>query len=450
MSLASLQRALGRSGRWHLGLRALTTPMDPAKREEKRKLRERWLAGERPSAPEEEEEHEVPSGKSPVFPPAAEVAPEASLRSIATIDKRRTGSRSKAAPKGLVKEAIVDWDDPGANVLEQAREKAEDWDGWSEDNYEDIAAASHKSTETFWVTKSWRQRRTEVEAPRAIKDFIELHRLGDRPLRKLKRGTRRQQVFAGADPAHSNEPDAMDDGKDSTLGRLAVALHRGFLRHRARCHPAGDPEQRGTFPLAERPEVAFIGPSNVGKSSLLNAITRTQKLAEARDEPGLTRSIDWFKCSRLPIDIIDLPGYGYAKGADFGGLLADFIATRKSLRTLYVLVDARTGLQDSDTKFFADLGDRGPEKVFILTKSDMVVPKYLAKSATLVLQDIKFVPRSSQRLIIVSSRLGQGMHDLRCHLCSRAIAMVKEQQKRSELKAKAKAARREIAAKPWA
>lgn len=407
-TVALVSALSGRTGRLlNLGRRASVSTY--RKREEKREQRRRWLEDmERPE--EETEKVEVPSGAAPVFAAAAEE------------DSGGTSSRTQPEP--------LNWDDPGLNVLERARLAAEDWGEWDESGWSTDPAASYGTDEVIPLPRIFKRRRGEAEAPKAIKNFIELHQLGLRKLPKLARGETRPAIFCGSDPAHDGRRGAVDDGRGDSLGRMAVAVHKGFMRQRARCHPTGD--VTGSFPLPERPEVAFIGASNVGKSSLLNALTRTQKLAPAKDDPGVTRSIDWYKCSRLPVDVIDLPGYGYAKGSHYGPLVADFIVHRKSLRLLYCLVDARTGIRPCDWKFYASLGEKGPEKVFILTKCDMVIPKSLAKVATIVLEDIKSIPKSSQRLIMASARMGQGMHDLRCHLCSRAVSMIREVKKRQE------------------
>ncbi|CAK8989337.1 unnamed protein product [Durusdinium trenchii] len=407
---AAAAAGAARHGR-RLGRRATHASVSTyRKREEKRELRRRWLAGIEQEEEEEEKELEVPSGVAPVFPSVEEAS----------------GSRPGGEPRASEDNEPLDWANPGLNVLERARLAAEDWGGWDQGT---DPAAQLGVKEMIPLPRAFRIRLSEAFVPKSIKDFIELHQLGNRKLPKLKRGERRPAIFAGSDPAHDGRQGSVDDGRSDTLGRMAIAVHKGFLRQRARCHPNGE-----EAPSPERPEVAFIGASNVGKSSLMNALTRTQQLAPAKDDPGVTRSIDWYKCSRLPVDVIDLPGYGYAKGAQYGPLVADFVKRRKSLRILYCLVDARTGIRPSDWNFYASLGDDGPEKIFILTKCDMVVPKMLGKVATLVLEDIRSVPRSSQRLIMVSARMGQGMHDLRCHLCSRAVSMVQEVKRRqSEL-----------------
>lgn len=367
---------------------------------------------------------DVAVGPAPVFAPAA-VAVEKALFSDKSQDLGDSSCRAEGRSSGA-----VDWSNPGLNVLQRAQLAAEA--GWKEAKWDELGDQVDMDDYQSLLPQSFLRRRKEATAPQPIREHIEIHQLGKRTLRKWPRGEHRPKPFSGSDPAHNGMRDSVDDGKTTSLGRLAVAVHKGFLRLRASSHPGGLRGQRGIFPLAERPEVAFIGCSNVGKSSLLNAITRTMKLAEARDDPGVTRSIDWYKCSRLPIDIIDLPGYGFAKGADFGNLLADFVASRRALRTLYVLVDARSGLRPRDWEWLQLLGNDGPEKVFVLTKCDLVIPWDLAKVATIVLEDIQCIPRTSQRLLMVSARNGTGLHDLRYSIAVRAIAWAKKAERIAE------------------
>mmetsp|Transcript_36922 Transcript_36922/g.117483 ORF Transcript_36922/g.117483 Transcript_36922/m.117483 type:complete len:541 (-) Transcript_36922:149-1771(-) len=369
---------------------------------------------------------EIASGPAPVFDSAAIAQEE--------VERGAKGRKQKQ------RASTVDWENPGINVLERARKAAEE--GWQEERWQQLQGTVGMDEYANLLPRSFLARQKRTQAPASIKDHIELHQLGRRVLRRWPRGEQRPRPFSGSDPAHNGMLDSVDDGKTSSMGRLAVAVHKGFLRHRASSHPAGLRGQPGVFPLAERPEAAFIGCSNVGKSSLLNAMTRTMQLAEARHDPGVTRSIDWYKCSRLPIDIIDLPGYGFAKGADYGNLLADFVATRKALRAIYILLDARTGLRPRDWEWLQVMGDMGPERIFVLTKTDLVIPKILAKTAKIVLEDIRCVPRTRQRLIMVSARLGNGMHDLRYHIATRAVAWAQQAQERAE-----RIAREERAAK---
>eukprot|EP00435_Cladocopium_sp_Y103_P064034 s332_g25.t1 len=257
----------GRTGRLlNLGRRASVSTY--RKREEKREQRRRWLEDlERPE--EETEKVEVPSGAAPVFAAAAE-----------SEDQDSSGT-SSSHPEPL------NWDDPGLNVLERARLAAEDWGEWDESGWSTDPAASYGTDEVIPLPRVFKKRRGEAEAPKPIKNFIELHQLGLRKLPKLARGETRPAIFCGSDPAHDGRRGAVDDGRGDSLGRMAVAVHKGFMRQRARCHPTGLRDEVGSFPLPERPEVAFIGASNVGKSSLLNALTRTQKLAPAKTSVSL-------------------------------------------------------------------------------------------------------------------------------------------------------------------
>eukprot|EP00439_Symbiodinium_sp_Y106_P044091 s5845_g5.t1 len=240
------------------------------KREEKRERRRRWLQGLE-EVPDAEAEGtvgtSVPSGKAPVFASAEEE--QSSSTNL------RRGLRMSETEEPL------DWNNPGTNVLEKARLAAEDWGGWDEAGWSADPAASAGSIEAIPLPGFFRMRRAQAEPPKAIKDFIALHQLGNVKLPKLKRGEHRPAIFAGSDPAHDGRRGAVDDGRGDTLGRMATAVHKGFLRQRARCHPGLG--QTTSAPLPERPEVAFIGASNVGKSSLLNSLTRTQQLAPAKE-----------------------------------------------------------------------------------------------------------------------------------------------------------------------
>lgn len=400
------------------GVAARRRPAEEAgERKIPKKARAYWID------PDDEKRH-VPlaTGSSPVWSVSQNVPSlrDESVEEGSGWSNEAPAQASESTPR--VRKPKVDWDNPALNVLERARLAAEE--GWDERPWQDPQTTASENYEAM-LPWQFRRRVKAATSPRPLLYHIEMNQLGLRKKRKWPKGEHRPKYFSGSDPAHNGMRDSFDDGKDSTIGRMAIAVWKGFLRHRAESFCGGLRAQPGVFPMAERPEVAFIGCSNTGKSSLLNAITRTMKLAEARDDPGVTRSINWYKCSRLPIDIIDLPGYGYAKGADFGSLLVDFIATRKALRTLYILVDARTGLRPRDWEWLQLVGSEGPQKIFILTKCDLVPPWDLGKVATIVLEDIRCVPKASQRLIMVSAREGQGMHDLRMDLCERAVVWSK-------------------------
>ena len=125
-----------------------------------------------------------------------------------------------------------------------------------------------------------------------------------------------------------------------------------------------------------RNECCFIGRSNVGKSSLINAITKTKKLAKTSKTPGRTQSINIFEISEK-INIIDLPGYGYAKVSkvmrnDLRALIENYIEKREKLNQVFILVDSKVGIKNSDIDMLDFINNCSKKFSVILTKIDKI------------------------------------------------------------------------------
>ena len=136
-------------------------------------------------------------------------------------------------------------------------------------------------------------------------------------------------------------------------------------------------------PAFDGPEYAFIGRSNVGKSSLINALCRT-RIAKTSQTPGKTQLINHFRINDNWY-LVDLPGYGYARTskvqrAGFSRLIASYILTRRNLATVFVLVDARHAPLKSDLEFIRWLGENGIPLAVCLTKADKLTRGALAKN----------------------------------------------------------------------
>jgi GTP-binding protein len=180
------------------------------------------------------------------------------------------------------------------------------------------------------------------------------------------------------------------------------------------------------LPPMRLPEVAFSGRSNVGKSSLINALTARRQLARISQTPGRTQQINLFDLGGR-LTLVDLPGYGYAKAPKptveaWQRLLRGYLRGRASLRRTCVLVDARHGLKDNDRAFMAMLGETAVAFQLVLTKADLVRPAELADLAGSIDVELERQLGAHPRLIVTSAHSGQGIDRLRAELAGLAAA----------------------------
>jgi GTP-binding protein len=155
-------------------------------------------------------------------------------------------------------------------------------------------------------------------------------------------------------------------------------------------------------PPPDMPEYAFIGRSNVGKSSLINMLTGQSKLAKTSNTPGKTQLINHFLVNKS-FYIVDLPGYGFAKvsqntRASWEKMIADYLRQRTNLVTVFVLIDSRHEPQNKDLEFLRKLGEWEVPFNVVFTKADKSTQRIAARNARLFIEAMKkeweFIPRS--------------------------------------------------------
>jgi GTP-binding protein len=168
--------------------------------------------------------------------------------------------------------------------------------------------------------------------------------------------------------------------------------------------------------------VAFAGRSNVGKSSLINALTGHRALARASGQPGRTKQLNFFDLGGRLV-LVDMPGYGYAQAAksvkeDWQGLMFDYLRGRPTLRRVVLLLDARIELKASDREVMELLDRAAVTFQLVLTKADAVKPPALARKIAEVEALVRTHTAGFPRVIATSAETGAGIALLRAELAS--------------------------------
>ena len=205
--------------------------------------------------------------------------------------------------------------------------------------------------------------------------------------------------------------------EDIEAGRLLFAQSCSFI--------AAAAEAQG-LPATNLPEVAFAGRSNVGKSSLINALTGRKTLARTSHTPGRTRQINFFDLSGRLI-LTDLPGYGYARAAKsevkrWSALIEQYLKGRAQLRRVLLLIDSRHGAKDIDRRVMSELDEAAVSYQIVLTKADKPKPEALEATRTAIAGEAAGHPAAHPEIAVTSASSGAGIAELRAGIAALAVA----------------------------
>ena len=210
--------------------------------------------------------------------------------------------------------------------------------------------------------------------------------------------------------SHMTQPDYSPD----TIERGRLLFARPFLFVKG-CVKLAD------LPPMDRVEIAFAGRSNVGKSSLINALCGTSGLARTSNTPGRTQELNIFESQSENLRIVDMPGYGYAKAPEpkvraWTALIHQYLTGRATLRRVYVLIDSRHGAKDNDISVMNELDRAAVSYQVVMTKVDKPSATDLESAVAKTRAAIAKRPAAHPDIIQTSSEKGTGLNQLRTEI----------------------------------
>ena len=214
------------------------------------------------------------------------------------------------------------------------------------------------------------------------------------------------------------QPDQLPTGLME--GLTEEALETGRKLFAAECRFFFGAQKLEQLPPLAGHEIAFAGRSNVGKSSLLNALTGRNSLARISSEPGRTRQLNFFDLGGR-LTLVDMPGYGYARAskdikADWQGMMFDYLRGRPTLIRVMLLLDSRIEMKPSDHEVMKLLDRAAVTFQVVLTKADGLKPPGLARKQDEVRQLVRAHPAAFPEIATTSAQTGLGIPELRAVL----------------------------------
>ncbi len=211
---------------------------------------------------------------------------------------------------------------------------------------------------------------------------------------------------------------------DATAAQDDAAIEAGRYLFAQDCRFVAGAASIDRLPPLSLPEVAFSGRSNVGKSSLVNALTSRSTLARTSNTPGRTQQLNFFDLAGRLL-LVDLPGYGYAKvsktqSAAWTTLLKAYLRGRSTLARACVLIDARHGLKDMDVEMMTLLDGSAVAYQIVLTKADKMAAADLADRIAAIEAALKRHPAAFPEVLATSALKGDGIAELRAGLAALA------------------------------